>query len=63
MTDDEKPASQSRPVETSEGAMDEYLAPQEAERSKTAKLRALRLAAQGKATGAAKLNHREPLGN
>jgi hypothetical protein len=51
--------------------MDEYLARQEAERSKTAKLRALRLAARGKATGgprakrkpAAKRNHREPLGN
>jgi hypothetical protein len=51
MTDDDKPASQSRPVETTEGAMDEYLARQKAERAKTAKLRKLRLAAEAKAAG------------
>jgi hypothetical protein len=45
----DKPASKSRPVETSEGAMDEYLARQEAERAKMAKLRMLRLAAKAKA--------------
>ena len=36
------PTSKSRPVETTEGAMDEYLAQQKAERAKMAKLRALR---------------------
>ena len=35
---DNEPASQSRPVETTEGAMDEYLAKQSAERAKTARL-------------------------
>jgi hypothetical protein len=54
MTDDDKTASQSRPVETTEGAMDEYKAKQEAERAKVAKLRKLRLAAETKATGEAK---------
>jgi hypothetical protein len=54
MTDDDKSASQSRPVETTEGAMDKYKAKQEAERAKMAKLRELRLAAEAKATGAAK---------
>ena len=33
MTDDDKPASQSRPVETTEGAMDEYKAGQKAGRA------------------------------
>ena len=51
MTDDDKPASQSRPVETTEGAMDEYKAKQKAERAKMAKLRELRLAAEAKAAG------------
>jgi hypothetical protein len=51
MTDDDKPASLSRPVETTEGAMDEYLARQKAERAKMAKLRKLRLAAEAKAAG------------
>jgi hypothetical protein len=46
VTDDDKPPSRSRPVETSEGAMDEYLARQDAERAKTAKLKALRLAVE-----------------
>jgi hypothetical protein len=45
----DKPASASRPVETTEGAMDEYRARQKAERAKTAKLKALRLAAETKA--------------
>jgi hypothetical protein len=40
--------SQSRPVETTEGAMDEYLVRQKAERAKMAKLRAMRLAAEAK---------------
>ena len=35
----DKPTSASRPVETTEGAMDEYLARQEAERAKMARLR------------------------
>jgi hypothetical protein len=48
---DGKPASQSRPVETTEGAMDEYKARQEAERSKMTKLRELRLAAEAKVAG------------
>jgi hypothetical protein len=48
MTDEDKPASRSRPVETTEGAMDEYRARQKAERAKMAKLRALRLAAEAK---------------
>jgi hypothetical protein len=52
--DDDKAASQSRPVETTEGAMDEYKARQKAERAKMAKLRKLRLAAEAKAAGAAK---------
>jgi hypothetical protein len=50
MTDDDNPASQSRPVETTEGAMDEYKARQKAERANMAKLRALRLAAEAKST-------------
>ena len=54
MTDDDKPASQSRPVETTEGAMDEYKARQKAERAKMAKLRKLRLAAEAKAAVAPK---------
>lgn len=32
---DNEPAPKSRPVETTEGAMDEYLAKQDAERAKT----------------------------
>jgi hypothetical protein len=40
--------SRPRPVETTEGAMDKYLARQEAERAKTTKLRAQRLAAEAK---------------
>jgi hypothetical protein len=47
---DDKPTSASRPVETTEGAMDEYLARQEAEPAKTAKLKAQRLAGEAKAT-------------
>ena len=54
MTDDDKPASQSRPVETTEGAMDEYKARQKAERANMANLRKLRLAAEAKASGALK---------
>ena len=42
----DKPASASRPVETTEGAMDEYLARQEAERAKIARLRKMRLATE-----------------
>jgi hypothetical protein len=49
MGDDDKPGSKSRPVETSECAMDEYRARQLAERAKLARLRALRLAAEAKA--------------
>jgi hypothetical protein len=49
MTDDDKSASRSRPVETTEGAMDEYKARQKSERAKMAKLRALRLAAEATA--------------
>jgi hypothetical protein len=49
--DDKKPNSKSRPVETNEGAMDEYLARQKAERAKMAKLRKLRLPAEAKAAG------------
>ncbi len=49
MTDDDKSASRSRPVETTEGAMDEYKARQKSERAKMANLRALRLAAEAKA--------------
>jgi hypothetical protein len=41
-------ASASRPVETTEAAMDEYLARQDAERAKMARLRDVRLAAQAK---------------
>jgi hypothetical protein len=44
--DNDKPASRSLPRETTENAMDEYLARQNAEREKMAKLRALRLAAE-----------------
>lgn len=51
MSADDKRASQSRPVETAEGAMNEYLARQDAERAKMAKLKALRLAAEAKAAG------------
>ena len=54
MIDEDKPASQSRPVETTEGAMDKYLARQEAEHAKTAKLKALRLAAEAEAAGEVK---------
>ena len=49
MSADDKPGSASQPVETTEGAMDEYLARQDAERAKMAKLRALWLAAEAKA--------------
>jgi hypothetical protein len=42
----DRPASASRPVETTEGAMDEYLARQQAERAKMARLRKMRLAAE-----------------
>lgn len=45
----DEPASKSRPVETAEGAMDEYLARREAERAKTTRLRELRLAVEAKA--------------
>jgi hypothetical protein len=55
VTDDDKPPSRSRPVETSEGAMDEYLARQDAERAKTAKLKALRLAVETKPAGERKV--------
>ena len=48
---DDNRASLSRPVETTEGAMDEYLARRDAERAKMAKLRELRLAAEAKAAG------------
>jgi hypothetical protein len=51
MIDDDKPATKSRPVETTEGAMEEYTARQKAERAKMAKLKALRLAAEAKAFG------------
>jgi hypothetical protein len=49
MGDPGPPASRSRPVESTEGAMDEYRARQAAERAKMARLRALRLAAEAKA--------------
>jgi cell division protein FtsB len=49
MTDNDKPASRSRPVETTEGAMDEYRARQKAERANMAKLKAMRLTAEAKA--------------
>jgi hypothetical protein len=39
----------SRPVETTEGAMDEYLARQDAERAKMARLREMRLTAEARA--------------
>ena len=58
MIDDDKPASRSRPVETTEGAMDEYLGRQEAERAKTTKLRAQRLAAEAKSTSKPKPKHK-----
>lgn len=61
VSDDEKPASKSRPVETTEGAMDEYLARQKAERAKMAKLRELRLATEAKAAGKPKAK-RKPSG-
>jgi hypothetical protein len=48
MIDDDKSGSKSRPVETTEGAMDEYRARQKAERAKSVKLRELRLAAKAK---------------
>jgi hypothetical protein len=51
---DANQVSQSRPVETTEGAMDEYLARQKAERAKMANLKALRLAAEAKAAGGPK---------
>jgi hypothetical protein len=46
---DGKPTSASRPVETIEGAMEEYLARQDAERANMAKLREQRIAAEAKA--------------
>jgi hypothetical protein len=49
MDDDDKPGSKSRPVETIEGAMDEYRAKQDSERAKMANLKALRLSAEAKA--------------
>jgi hypothetical protein len=61
VTDDDKPAPKSRPVETTEGAMDEYKARQKAERAKMAKLRALRLAAEAKAAAQSKAK-RKPAG-
>jgi hypothetical protein len=48
MIDDDKSGSQSQPVETTEGAMDEYRARQKAERAKSVKLPELRLAAKAK---------------
>ena len=48
ITEDDKPASQSRPVETTEGAMDEYKARQDAQRANMAKLRTQRLAKEAK---------------
>ena len=47
--DDDKPGSRSLPRETTEGAMDEYRARENAERAKMAKLRAMRFAAEAKA--------------
>ena len=61
MTDEDKPASRSRPVETAEGAMDEYRVRQRAERAKMAKLRKLRLAAEAKFAGESKAK-RKPVG-
>jgi hypothetical protein len=50
MTDDtDTPGSKSRPVETTEGAWEEYKARLDAERAKMAKLRELRMAAEMKA--------------
>ena len=49
MIEEDQPASRSRPVESTEGAMEEYLARQAAERAKMARLRQLRLAAQSQA--------------
>lgn len=46
--------SASRPVETTEGAMEEYLGRQEAERTNLAKLREQRLAAEAKAASVIK---------
>ena len=54
----DEPASKSRPVETTEGAMDEYRTRQHAERAKTAKLRALRLAAEAKSISKPKPKHK-----
>jgi hypothetical protein len=61
MIADDKPASKSRLRETTEGAMDEYLARQKAERAKMAKLREMRLAAEAKASGEPKTK-RKPAG-
>ena len=50
MTDDtDNPGSKSRPVETTEGAWEEYNARLDAERAKMARLRELRFAAEMKA--------------
>jgi hypothetical protein len=60
MDDDDKPGPKSRPVETTEGAMDEYLARQKAERAKISKLREARLAAEARA--ASEKAKRKPAG-
>ena len=44
---DNEPTSSSRPVETTEGAMDEYKARQDAQRANMVKLRTQRLAKEG----------------
>jgi len=50
MTDDtDNPGSKSRPVETTEGAWEEYKARLDVERAKMAKLRELRMAVEAKA--------------
>ena len=46
VTIDEQRQACLRPVETTEGAMDEYIARQDAERAKMAKFREMRLAAK-----------------
>jgi hypothetical protein len=48
------PGSKSRPVETTEGAWEEYKARLDAERAKMARLRELRFAAEMKAAGETK---------
>ena len=45
---DNEPTSSSRPVETTEGAMDEYKARQDAQRANMTKLRTQRLAKEAK---------------